>query len=361
MKPDALLFCIDTKPAVGLITSQIAKFPGEFLFEPAHISKGIALEIDESYKNNFGCYPVISARGSFFVWKKSIITLPKQVPECNFSTPVKRSLSVNCVNESTSTMLNSCKSKLRESNSLDCLILPNVVENCSTPKSLTGNLTTSVINSECSVQYSPSKIKNISTVSPEKNKLQVYDDIKQTNSNIAAYDKYSPSVNKSTQTELDDITEKDHARIINLTERISKLTASINTLMQMNIQQKNFEVDSDNIKKEICDHITQNDVCNHCSFEPSCSCHGHSACLSNSCSECYHKQCISKSFHIHRCQADHMISNHNHSACTSGTRTFFPTENMASATPNLVIPINSISGDILKQIISLFSETNKKT
>ncbi|GFY47615.1 uncharacterized protein TNIN_366231 [Trichonephila inaurata madagascariensis] len=69
MRSEAIVFFVDTKPSLAIFTEILANFLGKFLYNPDHSCYRIP-PVSEAYINTYGSAPVITARGSFFVWQK---------------------------------------------------------------------------------------------------------------------------------------------------------------------------------------------------------------------------------------------------------------------------------------------------
>ncbi|GFS85802.1 uncharacterized protein TNCV_2973451 [Trichonephila clavipes] len=69
LRSEAIVFFVDTKPSLAIFTEILANFLGKFLYNPDHSSYRIP-PVSEAYINTYGSTPVVTARGSFFVWQK---------------------------------------------------------------------------------------------------------------------------------------------------------------------------------------------------------------------------------------------------------------------------------------------------
>ncbi|XP_035204859.1 uncharacterized protein LOC118179808 isoform X2 [Stegodyphus dumicola] len=109
LKLESLLFCIDTKPSCTLMANILMKFPGKFLHKPTVYQDRLPVMFPESFIEQFGCLPVLSCRGGFFVWQK----LPESSIEqnllfspcdtavfCNYSRNMSTGINLNEANGS---------------------------------------------------------------------------------------------------------------------------------------------------------------------------------------------------------------------------------------------------------------------
>ncbi|KAF8795827.1 hypothetical protein HNY73_000281 [Argiope bruennichi] len=92
LKPEATIFCIDTKPSLVLFLEVLSRFHGKFLYKPDHLSFRVPITFSEDYKEKHGCFPVVCARGAFFVWQKLSTVEPHSniaISPINILTDVK--------------------------------------------------------------------------------------------------------------------------------------------------------------------------------------------------------------------------------------------------------------------------------
>ncbi|KAG8192035.1 hypothetical protein JTE90_025301 [Oedothorax gibbosus] len=85
LRPEAIIFCLDTEPSIDVLTQAIFHFPGKFLYGPRiHTA-----QLHTTFPEFNGHSPTSSARGVFFVWQKSPDTLSSNVSAINASIGTK--------------------------------------------------------------------------------------------------------------------------------------------------------------------------------------------------------------------------------------------------------------------------------
>lgn len=361
MKPGAVIFCIDTKPSISAITSELGSL-GNFLYGPTHINTLINVESIEFYKNVFGCTPVISARGSFFVWEKSSVSVPNG--EClmdEVSESVNRLLNIknnDCHGIQLTERQDSEQQGIYEilSASLDFgqndSKLPQKVLKSEETKSIE-DFSADISLENVSYDLASTSFKNFSG-----------DYYNKTENDLL---KNSASIDESIQTESDDSQQENASKVAELTNKIAQLTRTLSNMLETRELSTCSNEGCSSSEIECKESISNNCIHNHCLPLPlhGCQCRNHlwsttEQCIASKCCQTNpcHKGNHTPNRYNSNISLDRACENSKH--CCSCDLLKFSSENNSNTGPKLVIPLNNLSKDVVSQILSLISQPNEE-
>lgn len=371
LKPGAVLFCIDTKPSIKEITQLLTAFSGKYLLEPTNMSTKIDLEYTDVYKNHFGCLPVVSGRGCFFVWEKSSVSSMKyELSE--LSKSLKDTLNITdkkCdkVNIDGSRLEFSCKATLsKESTNCD-QDLTRHFSSCSAPK------LDKETNATNTFDFGSNDIltDNVNSFFQKSSSPLLYDSSVNGSASASNYFR-KESLNaclSSVRSQLDSIsnnipmqTEPEEsskgaevAKIAELTSKITDLTEELTKLLE-----------NDTLKGCPSDNCLRSpeEMCN--SPDPkvdSCLNSRFSSCLQNfrSCCCCRQKCACHESYLSSNRDNNHVSMCDETSNCcrfSNPSRSNILAQNTFPSSSQLVIPLKNLSPNVVSQIVSLITQSS---
>lgn len=342
-------------------------FPGKYLLEPTNMSSKIDLEYTDLYKDHFGCLPVVSGRGCFFVWEKSSVSSMKyELSE--LSTSFKHTLNITdkkCdkINIDESKLEFSCKAALtKESRNCD-QDLTKHFNSCSAPKLGKETNGTNTFDfgsndlltdnsffqkSSSPLFYDSSINESVSASDPfEKERLNAC-----LSSVKSQLDSISNNINM--QTEPEELSKgAEVAKIAELTNKITDLTEELTKLLENNALKG---CPSDNCLRspeQMCNPPDPKvDACVDSRCLP-CSQNLRSCCC---CQKCYHESYISSNHGNNNASTGDETSN----CCrfSNLARSNVLVQNTFPSSAQLVIPLNNLSPNVVSQIVSLIAQSN---
>lgn len=343
-------------------------FSGKYLLEPTNMSSKIDLEYTDVYKDHFGCLPIVSGRGCFFVWEKSSVSSMKyELSE--LSTSFKHTLNIadkKCdkVNINETKLEFPCKAALTKE-SKDCdQNLTKHFNSCSAPKL---EKETNVTNT---FDFGSNDLLTDNSFFQKSSSPLLYDSL--INESVSTSNHFKKeSLNaclSSVKSQLDSISNNIHmpteleelprgaevAKIAELTNKITNLTEELTKLLE-NSTLKGCPIDN-------CPRSPQQmhklpdpevDVALHSRFLP-CS-HNLRPCCCCQKSVC-HESYLSSNHDINNVSTGEETSN----CCnfSNFARSNVSVQNTFPSSAQLVIPLNNLSPNVVSQIVSLIAQSN---
>lgn len=341
--------------------------PGKYLLEPTNMSSKIDLEYTDVYKDHFGCLPIVSGRGCFFVWEKSpVSSMIYELSE--LLTSFKHTLNIadkKCdkVNIDESKLEFSCKAALTEE-SKDCdQSITKHFNSCSAPKlEKETNVTStfdfgsndllpenSFLQKSSSPSFYDSSINESVSTSNNFKKESLNACLSSVKSQLD-----SISNNIHMPTELEELSKgAEVAKISELTNKITDLTEELTKLIESNTLKgcpidnclRSSEQMHNPPDPEVDPSLPRFSPCSH-NFRPCC--------------------CCQKSV----CHKSDLSSNHDNNNVSTGeettsccrfsnfARSKVLVQNTFPSSVQLVIPLNNLSPNVVSQIVSLIAQSN---